>query len=182
MADIRMVRSEVQKWTEGSSRTCQPYNALQTGHPPCLRQSHYSSMLCLCTCCRFFSSCLVKMVSSRLKFVISCKCFCFHTFPFCTPPSARIPSVRMRFAFSVSPCFSPHLCCVSLSLCLSLDYREFKECGLGARRPSQTRSALCGVLTKAVWRGPLRSPRGTERRRAQRRQENRSKETGFGKH
>lgn len=173
-----MVRSEVQKRTEGSSRTRQLHNAQQTGHPPRLRQSHYSSTLCLCACCSFFFvfSCLVKMVSSRLAATVCnlMQMFLFPYVPFCTLPSARIPSVQL-----LSPFFSPS---PMLSLSLSLVYREFKECGLGERRPSQTRSALGGGLTKAIWRGPLRSPGGTERRRAQRRQENRSKEMGFGKH
>lgn len=122
MADIRMVRSEVRKRTEGSSRTRQPHNAQQTGHPPCLRQSHYSSMLCLCACCRFFSSCLVKMVSSRLaaKVCNLMQMFLFPYVPFLHAAICSHPICRMRFAFSVSPCFSPHLCCVCLSLCVSL--------------------------------------------------------------
>lgn len=46
--------------------------------------------------------------------------------------------------------------------------------------PNQVR-CFGGFLTKTVWSGPLRSPRGTTWRRAQRRQEKRSKETGVWK-
>lgn len=60
---------------------------------------------------------------------ISCKCFYFHTLPSAGCRLFASHLFRCSFAFSPSPCFSPHLClCVSLSL---VD-REFKECGLGA--------------------------------------------------
>lgn len=123
MADIRMVRSEVQKRTEGSSRTRQNYNAQQTGHPPRLRQSHYSSMLCLCACCRFFSSCLVKMVSSRLaaKVYNLMQMFLFPYVPFlhaaiCSHPIC--PDALLHFrCLPASPLTS--VVCLSLSMSLS---------------------------------------------------------------
>ena len=156
-AGTRTVGSEVQKRSAGSSRTPQLHNGQQTGHPPCLRQSHYSSTW-LCTYCSFFFFVFFffnfefKMVSSRLaaKGYNLMQVFLFPYIPCCRLLASHLS--RCAFAFSVPPCFSPHLSWVSLV------YREFEECGLGARRLPQTRSALGSVLPRQSGEHPSGPP------------------------